>query len=343
MADNTAIQKPNATEVRHPAADAQARVGGEFGARVLEPSPPAVHDGDFFADDPINDGVPGSPILSPGVVTAEGGRTWDEFISDRGDPDLAAWAAARWLVGGRPLPPLPDRLVEVRNDLHRLATYVVAPARHQANGKFGLRWTLGGFGTPFFGDDTQVRIDGERIVVQRGEQAVAAPITTLEAAAELIGSSIDTEVATEHDSPPIGPVDVPLAVDPEVVRFLDAWWGMGTAALELVRADSATVNPSRVQLWPGHFDPAIEVGDEDRRGSYGASPGDASSDEPYLYVALWWPDRLSLDNDDGFWNAEAYTGARLPFSELAGSDDPRSTAAGFFRTARDRLIATPKA
>ena len=324
--------------VRHPAAEAQAKAGAGYGARVLEPSPPAIDDGEFFADDPVNAGVPGDPMVAP----VGGDMTWDDLVSERTDGSLAAWAGARWLTP-RSLPPLPDRLVAVRNDLHRLATYVIAPARHQATGKFGLRWTLGGFGTPFFGDDVQVRVDGDRLVVQRAETATTAPITTLRAAAELIGSAIDEEVATEHDSPPIGDTETDLTVTVEGVAFLDAWWGMGTAALELVRADAASVEPTRVQLWPGHFDPAIEVGDDARRASYGASPGDASSDEPYLYVALWWPDRIRLDATDPFWNAESFTGARLLYRDLADAEDPRARAADFYRAARDRLVDSPDA
>ncbi len=322
---------------RHPAAEAQVKAGTGYGARVLEPSPPAIEHGDHLADDPVNDGVSGSPMVAP----VGGDLTWDELVAERDDESLTAWAADRCLIDGRTLPSLPDRLVAVRTDLHRLAAYVIAPARHQVNGKFGLRWTLGGFGTPFFGDDTQVRVDGERLVVQRDGRAVAAPITTLEAAAELIGSSIDPDVAAEHDSPPIGDAGAPLTVTADAVSFLDAWWGLGTAALELVRADDASVDASRVQLWPGHFDPAIEVGDEDRRGSYGASPGDDSSDEPYLYVALWWPDRLAIPADDELRATEGFTGARLPYRELTRADDPRATAVDFFRRVRDRVAAIP--
>ena len=55
---------------------------------------------------------------------------------------------------------------------HTVAEHVVAPARHRANGKIGLRFTRGGFGTPFFrtaaGVDEQVRVDGGELVVVRG-------------------------------------------------------------------------------------------------------------------------------------------------------------------------------
>ncbi len=324
-------------EVRNAAGEARkaladAGVGDRAAGRVLEPSPPAVDDGDFYADDPVNAEVDGSPIVAP----HSGDLDWARVVADH--PSLASWTAERWLAGPGVLPPPPDGLVACRIALHRLATYVIAPARHAVTGKFGLRWTLGGFGTPFFGDDVQIRVEGDQLIVQESDSVRAAPITSLSAAAEFIGSAIDGETAAEHDSPALGDVDADLGVRPEVTSFLGNWWGLGTAALETVRADNESVDSSRVQMWPGHFDPAIEVGDEDRRGSYGASPGDDTSDEPYLYVSVWWPDRLNIETDDAYWNAEGFVGARMGLAELAATDDPVATAADFFRSGRDRLV-----
>ena len=326
-------------EVRNAASEARvaladAGLGDGVAGRVLEPSPPAIDDGDFYADDPANAEVDGDPIVAP----HSGDLDWATVAADH--PALASWTAERWLGGPGVLPPSPDGLVACRIALHRLATYVIAPARHSATGKFGLRWTLGGFGTPFFGDDVQIRVEGDQLIVQESDSVRATPITSLAAAAEFIGSAIDGETAAEHDSPPLGDIDADLGVRSEVTSFLGNWWGMGTAALETVRADKETVDPSRVQMWPGHFDPAIEVGDEDRRGSYGASPGDGTSDEPYLYVSVWWPDRLKIDTGDAYWNAEGFVGARLGLTELASTDDPVATAANFFRSGRDRLISS---
>lgn len=328
-----------AMTVRNAAAEADAALGAGYVARVLEPSPPAVLDDAFFADDPTRrtgDGV---------LVGGPDGLPWVDAIADRAD--LTDWATARHLLGS-PLPALPANLVAERRALHRLATYVIAPARHQANGKFGLRWTLGGFGTPFLrrpdaDDDVQIRVEGNELVLQSGDSARRTAITSMAAAAAFLGSEIDAEVATESDSPPLGDVDADLGISAETVAFLDRWWGTATAALERLRDDEASVAPSRVQLWPGHFDPAIEVGDDNRRASIGGSPGDDSSDEPYLYVSAWWPDRLVIDDSDGFWNAEGYTGALLPLSALAGEHDPIGVALDFFREGRDRLAAAPDA
>jgi hypothetical protein len=319
------------SHIRDPRAEAEARVGPGRSARVLEPSPPAVDDGPWFADDPVNVPTGTGPVVAP----VGGDLTWSQVTAD--DPELATWAAERWLVDDARLPDLPPGLEATRVALHRLATYVVAPARHQTNGKFGLRWTLGGFGTPFFGDDRQVRVEGRHLVVQDGDEARSSELASLRAAAEFIGSQVDTETAAEHDSPPPGDLDEQLTVDPAAVAFLAAWWGLGTAALERLRADAESVDPSRVQLWPGHFDPGVEVGDEDRRASYGASPGDAAHPEPYLYVSVWWPDRLALDTDDAYWNAEGYVGALLSYSELAAADNQIAAAVEFFRAGRDRL------
>lgn len=325
--------------VRNAATEADAVLGGGHTARVLEPSPPAVLDDDFFADDPTRRNGDGTLVGGPD------GTPWADALAAR--DDLTDWAMARHLIGA-PLPPPPADLVAERRALHRLATYVVAPARHQANGKFGLRWTLGGFGTPFFrrpgsDDDLQIRVEGTDLVFQTGDTAERTPVTSMAAAAEFLGSEIDPTTATESDSPPLGDVDEDLRISAETVAFLDRWWGTVTAALEQLRADDASVDPSRVQLWPGHFDPAIEAGDENRRASIGGSPGDDSSDEPYLYVSAWWPDRLTIDNSDGFWNAEGYTGALLPLSELAGANDPIAAALEFFRKGRDRLAVAPDA
>ena len=325
--------------VRHAAAEADAALGEGHTARVLEPSPPAVLDGGFFADDPTRRTGGGTLVGGPD------GIAWADALAPR--DELTEWAMARHLIGS-PLPPLPGNLVAERRALHRLAAYVVAPARHQANGKFGLRWTLGGFGTPFFrregsDDDVQVRVEGTDLVLQIGDTAERRTITTLAEAASFLGSTIDPSTAAEGDSPPLGDIDAPLGVSAGTVAFLDRWWGTATAALEQLRADEASVDPSRVQLWPGHFDPAIEAGDENRRASIGGSPGDDSSDEPYLYVSAWSPDRLTVDNSDGCWNAEGYTGGLLPYSELAGANDPIAAALDFFRTGRDRLGVAPDA
>lgn len=309
-------------------AEARAMVGAGLDARVLEPSPPAVA-AEPFADDPTDrEGAADNVVMPAGL----GSPDWNDWLADH--PEQQAWVAARWLGGHRRLGAAPPSLASTRVALHRLAAYVIAPLRYAHNGRFGLRFTLGGFGTPFFGDDRQIRVVGDRLVDQRGDQSRVSPITTLAAAAEFLETEIDPETAVEHDSPPLGDVLAPLGVDLDAAAFLGDWFGMAFAALERLRHDADSTDPSRPQLWPGHFDPAIEAGDEDHRASYGASPGDAGIGEPYLYVSLWWPDRIGVDPSDPVWDAPGFTGAVLRLSDFP-TGDPVDVAADFYRRVRD--------
>ena len=84
---------------------------------------------------------------------------------------------------------------------------------------------------------------------------------------------------------------------------------------------------SEVQLWPEHFDPAIEMGRQDRgrRASYGGSPGDPAHPHPYLYVSAWG----DIDRSNAYWNDDAFNGSSLGYAELARAEDPVQTALDF--------------
>ena len=94
---------------------------------------------------------------------------------------------------------------------------------------------------------------------------------------------------------------------------------------------------SRVQLWPEHFDPAMELGsaDEGRRASYGASPGDSMVAEPYLYVSAWG----EVDRSNPFFDVDGFDGGVLPYSDLVAAHDQRRAALEFFRAGRAALGA----
>jgi hypothetical protein len=325
---------PEAPVARNARLEAQQVLREGFDARVLEPSPPAVTDGEWFADDPVarGDVLIGRRVVSP---VASGDLTWDEWLADR--PERASWAAARWLGAYRRLKRPPATLPETRLALHRLAVYVISPARRRANGKIALRWTFGGMGTPFFGADEQVRVAGAQLIRQRSDDAVAESITTLDrAAAFVLGGPPDLAWAEPFDVPPPGDPDEELKVDPEAAAFLGDWYGFAHSVLEALRADPASVEASRVQLWPEHFDAAFEClpDDQYRRAGFGASPGDAAVDEPYLYVAPWHFDEAPSSE---LWNAESFRGAILPLSELVDEADQRTAALAFFRQRRALL------
>jgi hypothetical protein len=248
-------------------------------------------------------------------------------------PDIDTPPAAPTVMGTPP-----STLADTRTALHRLAAYVIAPTRHAATGRFGLRAAPGGFGTPRFGENRRVRVNGTTIVDERGTDARVAPITSLAAAAAHLGSHIDAETAAEHDTPALGDIDADLGVDPDAAAWLADWFAMGFAALEQVRADAASIDPAIVQLWPGHFDPAIEEGDDAHRASYGASPGDDTVAEPYLYVSVWWPDRLGIA-EDPTWQTGTFVGRVMAVSAFPDGADPVAVAADFWRTTRDLLAA----
>ena len=321
----------SALSPRNARLEAQAVVGDGYVARVLEPSPPTVIDDEWFADDPVTaPAPPGVPIVSP-VPGAD--STWDEWVRDR--PEHASWAAARWLGAYLRLPRPPAAHADTRLALHRLAAYVVSPARRRANGKMALRWTFGGLGTPFFGSDAQVRVVGTRLVRQDDTAVRVEPVSTLAAAAAFVlDGPPDVAWAEPFDVPPAGDVDEDLPVDKEAAAFLGDWYGFAYSVLEELRSDPESTETSRVQLWPEHFDAAFDCLPEPRRAGFGASPGDAAVEEPYLYVVPFDFDAVPSSDT---WNAESFRGAILPISRFADAADQRGTALAFFRWCRDVL------
>lgn len=314
---------------RNPRAEATARLGPGHTAAVLEPSPPAVNAGPWFADDPQHVAAPPGTRLvacTPGCDVH-----WEDLVAQ--DPGLAVFAREHWLADLAPLPAAPDDLGSTRTALTALAFFVLAPARHATNGKIGLRWTKGGFGTPFFGPDRQVRVDGDRLVVQERDRAAAVRITTLRQAGEAVGISPGAPPGINfHDTPTMPDLDEDLPVSMDAVAFLDDWFGWATRVLEELRVDAGLPDDTRVQIWPEHFDAAIELGDADAgtRASYGASPGDDAVPTPYLYVSPWTP------RDGVFWNAP-FGGALLTLDQIRASGDDLGAARDFFAAARAEL------
>ena len=316
------------TAAHNPAAEAAALVGDEFTVRVLEPSPPAVTNDTFWADDPAAVGDGDRPTITP---TSAGTSSWDDLLADR--PELTDFATSRWLGARGQLPPVPQNYPASRNAYHRLAYAVVAEARYAVNAKFGLRYTYGGFGTPFFGADQQVRVEGTELIVQYGNRAQSTALTTLRAAGEFVGVAPGT-TAAEHDSPGLGDLDEALAVSAEAGAFLGDWFGLAWAVLEELRVTPGMIDPERTQLWPGHFDPAIAAGNPPNgRATYGLSPGDHAHDEPYLYVSAFG----EVDPGDPYWNETNFSGASLPYAEFVDCADPYRAVLDFFRAGYERL------
>ena len=287
--------------------EAFERLGGRYDPRVLEPSPPTVSEPPWFADDPVAPGVAheGLPVVSP---VGTGDLSWEQLVAD--DPSLGPWAAERWLGAYHRLSAPPDELAATRASLHRLAEHVISPTRQRANGKIGLRWTRGGFGTPYFGNDVQVRVAGDVLTVEIGGREQHGRLVTLKDAAEFVGFDLTRQDAAYDTSP--------LDVDVAASTWLGDLYGFGTSVLEQLRAEAPPGSaPSRVQLWPEHFDLAVELGDEalGRRAAYGVSPGDETTPEPYLYVSAW--------TSEGFEFA--------PLAAILDAPDQREAALAFYR------------
>lgn len=206
---------------------------------------------------------------------------------------------------------MPNDLSTTRTALQQLAVHVLARRRHAVTGRFGLRPTPGGVGTPAFGQDELevVRTSGRFLVVERGSAVTVEPITTLGAAAELVGVDLTADFSVGSDTPEQLPADEPLEVDDDAARLLGEWWAFGLTVLD--EAVSGGVS-SVAQLWPEHFDIGctVELGGESV--NLGASPGDSSEATPYLYVGPWSNER---PGDAAYWNAPF--GAVLTAANLA--------------------------
>lgn len=320
----------------NPRDEAQKLLPSGFEARVLEPSPPAINDGEYRADDPValDDRQPSLQVVTP---TTAGEVTWDEVA--RRFPQLTEFASAHWVGAWPRLEPLPDAYTSTVNALGQLAFYVIAPARYQEQGKLGLRYTFRGFGTPFFGSDRQVRVQGEHLVVQEGARADEEKITTIRRAARLVGIEY-TEKWGPHWQDPPDPAspDVPLVVDSGAVQTCSDILGFGFSVLEQIRVEAREdEKASRPQLWPEHFDAAVEIGIDDlgRRAGFGVSPGYPAHPEPFVYVSPWSKDWLH----DLYWNADFFGGSILRYSELLKAEDQREMALEFLRTGLELIRA----
>ena len=230
---------------------------------------------------------------------------------------------------------LPTTFAETRDALQRVAVHIVARARNQGGAhSIGLRVTPGGFGTPEFGPDvTRVRVSGGLVLREsggpNGDTSVARRIdgATLAELAGVAGVDLAADLDVGHDTPPLGDVDEPLHVDTAAARALAGWYAKSNAALDqVVAAVGCDAAPTLVQLWPEHFDVALDLAAApEQRVNLGGSPGDAHHADPYVYVGPWTDQR---SGDLSFWNAPF--GAVLGYHDLARTSDPVATAAEFF-------------
>jgi hypothetical protein len=223
---------------------------------------------------------------------------------------------------------LPESFAATRDALHRVAEELVAPARKPHN-EIALRQTPGGFGTPEFefeGRRTQVRVERDELVLARNGDEDRAVLTSIAAGGALLGPALLPDGVPDDDSP--------LGIDPAAADRLADFYALAAESLARVKSGLAPDDdPSDTNLWPEHFDIAFEAGPADgRRATYGASPGDDDHGEPYVYVGPW-----SAPTDGELWNATAFNGAEVGYTELLSADEEIAAAVEFMRARYDAL------
>lgn len=232
---------------------------------------------------------------------------------------------------------LPTDLATV-TALRRVAVHVLARARQQATGRFSLRVTPGGFGTPELPDGRRVRVVGATLVVESDAPDAAGTVTlpirgsSLAGLARIAGVSLAERLDVGSDTPTVGQVGVPIQLDVAAATAVCRWFELSAAILDqVVAALPRGASPSLVRLWPEHFDVAVDVLARDGvRTNIGASPGDGFLAEPYLYLGPWTNDR---PGGGTFWNAPF--GAAVAASALGSVDD----GVAFLREGIGRLAA----
>ena len=210
-----------------------------------------------------------------------------------------------------------------RSDLHRTAAHVLGRRRYAVSGHFGLRASPGGIATPAFGPEPEtLRVTPECLVREVGNDAsgLALAGATLGSLAAFAGADLEGEFSAGAGMPAPGPDDQPLELDAKELAELFSWFDLGWRVLDEVMADRAgECAASTIQLWPEHFDvgTSLTFGDGDGDGvNLGFSPGDAFSDEAYLYLGPWGAAR---PGSPSYWNAPF--GAVLLRSQVHGTDD----------------------
>ncbi|MDQ3827643.1 MAG: hypothetical protein M3325_18735 [Actinomycetota bacterium] len=240
------------------------------------------------------------------------------------------------------LPTLPAAFPTTRDTIHRVAAHILGRRRYALSGKFGLRATPGGIGTPAFGPDYEVvRITATVLVCERtGATARTTSLdlrtATLLHAATLVDVDLSQGFAVGQDTPSLGNPSTPLEIDAAAAHALAEWFRYGWAVLDAVLAAvSPHTKPTVIQLWPEHFDAAFDLAvTPECRTNLGVSPGDNYCPQPYLYVGPWDGKRPSGSN---YWNAPF--GAVINYDELRTSEHAVTAGVAFLQRGIDLLTS----
>lgn len=213
--------------------------------------------------------------------------------------------------------------------------HIVARARLADAGRFSLRITPGGFGTPdLAGGTRRVRVVGAHLVVE--DDTVGAPVrrslplagATWADLAALSGVDLAAPLDVGHDTTPAPESAARLVVDAQAATDVCRWLVTGAAALDhLANTVGAAHTPTPARLWPEHFDVAVELQlTPTERINLGVSPGDGFCDEPYAYAGPWTSARPGSED---YWNA--------PFGAMRTERDLDGDLVGFWAEAARRF------
>jgi hypothetical protein len=147
--------------------------------------------------------------------------------------------------------------------------------------------------------------------------------STLAQLAEFAGVDLDKELDFGADAPRIGDAHRPIVYDEAAASSLLRWYQIGAAALDQMLGVAR--DPSVVQLWPEHFDVAIDANTSSGRVNLGAAPSDAACPEPYLYVG---PHTDARPGDPFYWNVAF--GALERSEQILAAADPVAAGVDFF-------------
>ena len=234
-----------------------------------------------------------------------------------------------------------DTLAATRLALHRVAAYVVSPARRHATGnEIALVVTPGGFGTPPFGDDEAVRVEGTRLVRRRGgarsadgaDHAARGRRVRRPGAGRRVGRASSTSrrpATSTRRSTSIA--DGGRAAWPASRRWPTARWRRCGRSAGAGRRSPPRRHAVARALRRRHR-PRREAGG--RRATYGGSPGDDAHPEPYLYVAPWARRAGRVLERRGVRRREPRR-----VRAAGGRRDPAAAALAFFERGRREIAA----
>jgi hypothetical protein len=237
------------------------------------------------------------------------------------------------------VPDLPQDFAATVRSLHMIAFHVLSPARYLSEDRMGLEAAPQGFGTPWFASSAgrrRLRMELDQLVVEFDGTSRRTRPGDLASACAFADTDFQAVWYDDfHDPPPPTDPTRRLVIDVEAARIVADWFALASESLTRVSEAAGHLDPSRLTLWPEHFDIATELGHDHggARASYGASPGDPHHDEPYLYVSPWDKGRAV----GTFWNDHSFEGASVPHREVLAAADPTAAAAGFFRRGLDLL------